>query len=174
VFFRVVASGSDTRSCLLPLTSPPNYGLLKTRGTVAFRAAQRGTSRSHEEVKIDRGLDDGPQPFAMRLTSARVNSAVVALPPRPPVRTLSMFSVASMGIGVDVSSQGQWRDRSPLTNSRRACCIVRPDPKCPTKCTGLFTLRFCVVAVRPRRCRGLATTAPPTTALTAGLWTATN
>lgn len=32
----------------------------------------------------------------IRLTSALVNAAVLAFPPRSPVRTLSMFSVSSM------------------------------------------------------------------------------
>jgi diaminopropionate ammonia-lyase len=36
------------------------------------------------------------QPPLMRLTSAFVNAAVPAVPPRSPVRTLSMFSVSSL------------------------------------------------------------------------------
>ena len=39
------------------MTSPPNSGLFKTRGTVAFRQARRGARRSNEEVEIFRGAD---------------------------------------------------------------------------------------------------------------------
>ena|SRR3990167_121499 len=38
------------------------------------------------------------QLLPIRLTSAFVNAAVLALPPRSPVRTLSIFSVSSMAL----------------------------------------------------------------------------
>lgn len=36
------------------MKSPPNSGLFKTRGTVAFRQARRSARRSNEEVEIFR------------------------------------------------------------------------------------------------------------------------
>lgn len=49
--------GRSQQSRHRQVTSPPNSGLFKTRGTVAFRQARRGTRRSDEEVEIFRGAD---------------------------------------------------------------------------------------------------------------------
>jgi len=45
-----------------------------------------------------------PQPFLIRLTSACVKAAVLALPPRSPVRTWSILNVASIATRSRVAS----------------------------------------------------------------------
>lgn len=46
-----------TESARPVMTSPPNSGLFKTRGTVAFRQVRRGARRSNEEIEILRRTD---------------------------------------------------------------------------------------------------------------------
>lgn len=49
------------------LTSPPNSGHFKTRGTVAFRQPREGARRSNEEIEIQRRAD---RIYALRLAES--------------------------------------------------------------------------------------------------------